>query len=128
MKNPTSGDGPMFRLWIAACSDWRPSHWSEVPPRATALEPVEDGVYSAAEAALFLEGFNGSMLGDQRPEIWAVAVPVVIRFEGDATVGDSIDGCAIQLAAAEAGQGGAGAPCAARSAAQANAPTTVGED
>jgi hypothetical protein len=67
--------GPMYRLWIATYSDWRPSEWNQVPPRATALEPVDDGLVSADEAALFLEGFNRSMLGEHDRPIWAVAVP-----------------------------------------------------
>lgn len=120
----TTRDQPLYRLWIASCSAWHPSHWNEVPSRATAVEPVEDGLYSADEAAMFLEGFNGSMLCDTSPEIWAVAVPVVIRYDGDARAGESIQGFAFASARVDAGQGEAGANTAARP----NAPTVFGED
>ncbi len=91
MEKMHHSGGPMFRLWMATYSDWRPTHWNQSPPRATALELVEDALYSADEAALFLEGFNSSMLGDARP-IWAVAVPITVCYEGDARPGRPIDG------------------------------------
>ena len=83
----------LFRLWIATYEDWRPLRWNDAPPRATALELVEDAAYSADEAALFLEGFNSGMLEHDRP-IWAVAVPIAIRYEGDAVPGASVQGFA----------------------------------
>jgi hypothetical protein len=90
MRQLSNGE-PTFRLWIATCTDWRPTRWTDLPPRATALEPVDDAVYSAAEAALFLQGFNASMLDGTQP-VWAVAVPVVIRYEGDAVPGADVRG------------------------------------
>ena len=63
----------------------------DVPPRAIALEIVEDVLYSANEAAIFLHGFNGCMLTDDQ-SIWAVAVPVVVRYDGDATPGMPVKG------------------------------------
>jgi hypothetical protein len=90
---PTTGsDSPqMFRLWIATYVDWRPSQWNQSPPRATALEPVDESLYGAREAALFLEGFNSAMLDGDRP-LWAVAVPITMRYEGDAQPGASVVG------------------------------------
>jgi hypothetical protein len=90
MRQLQSGER-VFRMWIVTYADWRPARWSDLPPRATALEPVEDATYSAAEAALFLEGFNSAMLESDRP-IWAVAVPIVIRYEGDAAPGAPVRG------------------------------------
>jgi hypothetical protein len=81
----------LFRLWIATYQDWRPARWNDAPPRAQALELVEDAAYSAEEAALFLQGFNTSMLAHDQP-IWAVAVPVAVRYDGDAQVGASVRG------------------------------------
>jgi hypothetical protein len=83
--------GQMYRLWITTYADWRPAQWSDAPPTATALEAVENGLYSADEAALFLEGFNSAVLQNNDP-IWAVAVPVTIRYEGDAQPGMPIRG------------------------------------
>jgi hypothetical protein len=91
MDETQSAQPRWFRLWIASYIDWRPSSWNQIPPRATAIEPVEDGLYSAQEAALFLEGFNSAMLVEQKP-IWAVAVPITIRFEGDARPGMPVEG------------------------------------
>ncbi len=93
MDTIRSGSPQMFRLWIATYADWRPSRWNESPPLATALEPVEDALYSADEAAMFLEGFNSSMLEYDQP-IWAVAVPITVRYEGDAQAGRSVRGFA----------------------------------
>ncbi len=91
MESIRKGTGQMFRLWITTYTDWRPSQWSDSPPTATALEAVENGLYSVDEAALFLEGFNTSMLQNTEP-IWAVAVPVAIRYEGDAQPGMPVRG------------------------------------
>jgi hypothetical protein len=96
MENMASDGLQMYRLWIATYEDWRPAHWSDVPPRATALEPVARSLYSAEEAAQFVEGFNGSMLGGDRP-LWAVAVPITIRYEGDAEPGRTVRGCKLPL-------------------------------
>lgn len=84
-------DHRRFRLWIASYADWRPSHWNDVPPRATAIEIVDDVLYSATEAALFLHGFNGCMLADDQ-SIWAVALPVAVRYDGDAFPGMAVNG------------------------------------
>lgn len=92
MTGGTSGPS-LFRLWIAHYDQWRPVRWNDVPPHATALELVDDAAYSASEAALFLQGFNSAILGSVRP-IWAVAVPVELRYEGDARPGDSVQGFA----------------------------------
>ena len=91
MDRVGSGGGQLFRLWIATYENWRPSRWNESPPAAVALEPVDEGLYSEAETALFLEGFNSSMLEYDKP-IWAVAVPVAVRFEGDAVCGRPVTG------------------------------------
>ena len=90
MRHLQSGQR-LFRLWIATYEDWRPSCWGDVPPRATAVELVEDAAFSAVEAALFLEGFNSAMLGHDRA-VWAVAVPVAICYEGDTQPGARVSG------------------------------------
>lgn len=97
--------GPMFRLWIASYKDWRPTHWSQTPPQAIAIEPVEEMLYSEDEAALFVEGFNTSVLADDRA-IWAVAVPITIRYEGDAVAGAPIVGHAFARESAKSVTGG----------------------
>lgn len=85
-----------FRLWIAGYSGWCPTNWTDRPPLATALEPVSEATYSAEDARLFLEGFNSQMLRDAR-QLWVVAVPVALRFEGDLRPGDEIRGAQYAL-------------------------------
>jgi hypothetical protein len=91
MESVRRGGAQMFRLWITTYAGRRPSQWNQAPPRATALEVVEDTLYSAEEAALFLQGFNRVMLDYDQP-IWAVAVPITVRYEGDAQAGLSVQG------------------------------------
>lgn len=76
----------VYRLWISRYEGWAPNRWDDVPPEAVALEPAVEGVYSAAQAAAFVEGFNTEMLRDVQRR-WAVAIPVTIRYDGDLTVG-----------------------------------------
>jgi hypothetical protein len=91
MESIGMGSPQMFRLWITTYANWRPAQWSDSPPTAIALEAVENALYSADEAALFLEGFNSAMLENSEP-IWAVAVPVTVRYEGDAQPGMPVRG------------------------------------
>jgi hypothetical protein len=91
MEVRTPGDSRRFRVWIAHCAEWRPVAWNDLPPVAIACEPAADVVYNATEAAAFVEGFNRAMLAEPR-QIWAVAVPVTLRFDGDAQPGLPICG------------------------------------
>jgi hypothetical protein len=81
-----------FRVWLATYDEyWRPEAWHELPPVATAFEPAADRLYNEAEAGAFVEGFNRSMLAEPR-QLWAVAVPVTVRLDGDAHPGLPICG------------------------------------
>jgi hypothetical protein len=46
------------------------------------LEPAEDGAMSARKANAYREAFNRTILARSR-KVWAVAVPVTVRYEGD---------------------------------------------
>jgi hypothetical protein len=83
--------GQLYRIWIAGFENWRPTAWSDVPPRAIALEPAEADALSDAQARAFLEGFNGHMLREAK-RLWAVAVPVVVGYQGDARASESVTG------------------------------------
>jgi hypothetical protein len=93
-----TGDAPLqlYRIWIAGYDDWQPTDWHDVPPRAIALEPAEASALSAAQARSFLEGFNTQMLRNQvlhqTRRLWAVAVPVVLRYDGDTHSGETVVG------------------------------------
>lgn len=92
MHSGPIGSQQVFRLWIATYGDdWRPTCWSDMPLRATAVELVEDRLYSAEEAAMFVAGFNGQVLQSDKP-VWAVAVPVRICYLGDAQPGAVVRG------------------------------------
>ncbi|HEX4000633.1 MAG TPA: hypothetical protein VHX65_18945 [Pirellulales bacterium] len=79
----------LFRIWVVRCEQWRPAAWDELPPHAVAIEAAEATPLSAGEAARFLEGFNGTML-TRRSRLWAIAVPVTIRYEGDLRTGQTV--------------------------------------
>ena len=91
--------------WGDDLSDWRPSRWNQAPPQATALELVEDRLYGAREAALFVEGFNRAVIDGDR-SVWAVAVPITVRYLGDVEPGMSVVGYV--FAESLAGEVGAG--------------------
>jgi len=82
--------GRRFRVWIAGYDRWQPAGFAEVPPGAVALEPAEEGTMSAAQATAYVEAFNRAALARQR-KIWAVALPVVVRYEGDLRPGEKIE-------------------------------------
>jgi hypothetical protein len=71
-----------YRVWIVEYGKWQPRNPRDVPPQAQALEQAEDGTMSAAEARRYTESFNRTILAARR-QVWAVAVPVSVRYEGD---------------------------------------------
>jgi hypothetical protein len=77
--------------WSNDLFDWQPTCWSDMPLRATAIELVEDRLYSAEEAAMFVAGFNSQVLEGDKP-VWAVAVPVTTCYLGDAEPGGVVQG------------------------------------
>ncbi|MFH1924710.1 MAG: hypothetical protein ABIP48_33075 [Planctomycetota bacterium] len=82
------------RVWIAGYRDWKPGGYSEVPPDAVALEPAENGDLSAREAARYVEAFNRAALAGRR-KIWAVAVPVAVRYDGEPCPGQPLADAAL---------------------------------
>ena len=86
----------LFRIWVVRYDAWRPAAWNELPPRAVAVEAAEAAPLSAGEAARFLEGFNGTML-TRRGRLWAVAVPVTLRYDGDLRTGQTISRASTDL-------------------------------
>jgi hypothetical protein len=82
MKQQATGSMRRFRVWITRYRKWRPQDFRAVPPEAVALEPAEDGTMSAPEAIGYVEAFNRAALR-QRRKVWAVVLPVHLRYEGD---------------------------------------------
>lgn len=79
-----------YRVWLVGFTEWEPERWSDVPPEAVAIEAAEEGWLSVEEAAVFVRSFNSAMLTHPK-RIWAVPVPVEVRYEGDLTVGQPIE-------------------------------------
>jgi len=125
MEKMTRGGPTLFRLWIAAYTDWQPMHWNQSPPRATAVEPVEDMLYTAAEAATFVESFNRSMLSADQP-VWAVAVPITIRYEGDVEPGMTVEGHTFPLDQLDSGSETSSGPPAIESSRTVSSSSTIG--
>lgn len=89
MQGPTDRAPEVYRVWLAAYGDWRPSRWSDVPPNSVALRPAEPGCMTAEQAQYYIESFNQAMLA--RPKnVWAVGVRVAVRYHGDLYSGQTL--------------------------------------
>lgn len=86
-----SADRRRFRIWIARYEDWSPASWQDTPPAAVAVAPAESGSLAAGQVEAYLRGFNRRMLRSGL-RLWAVAVPVRVRYEGDLAPGEPIGG------------------------------------
>jgi hypothetical protein len=77
------------RVWIVRYEGIRPTSWHDVPAGAVAIEPAEGQAMTVRRARRYVEAFNRSALGGTQ-KVWAVAVPVMIRYEGDALPGEPL--------------------------------------
>ena len=87
----------LFRIWLAECANWEPTDWQDLPPQAKVIEPAITDCLSERDAALFVEGFNATILAREsnpalsRPRrLWAIAVPVEIQYRGDFASGSYV--------------------------------------
>jgi hypothetical protein len=80
-----------FRVWVVGYRDWQPTDCLDVPPAAKVLELAEAGCLSEVDARRYLKSFNKTML-DQQSGLWAMAVAVSIRYEGDLLQGTTVEG------------------------------------
>ncbi len=90
MKDTTLLGEKRFRVWIARYRRWQPTDCRQMPPEAVAVEPAEEGTMSREEAATYVEAFNGAALA-QAGNLWAVALPVTVRYDGEPRPGQTID-------------------------------------
>ena len=77
------------RVWIVRYGESVPTGWHDVPPGAVAIEPAEGHAMTTRQARRYVEAFNRSALGGVR-KVWAVALPVRIRYEGDPRPGELV--------------------------------------
>jgi hypothetical protein len=89
MHPSNSPHAGQYRVWIVEYADWQPRDPRGVPPQARALEPAEEGTMSARQARLYTQSFNRTILAARR-QVWAVAVPVIVRYEGDLLPGQGL--------------------------------------
>jgi hypothetical protein len=87
IDSATSAD--RYRVWIVRFENWQPGDWCELPPHGQVVELAEADCLTSAQADSFRQGFNRAMLG-QSAGLWAIAVPVVVRYEGDLQLGMEI--------------------------------------
>lgn len=80
-----------YRVWIARYEHWTPRNCRQVPPKAIAREPAEREAMSACQAARYAAAFNRAALARHR-RLWAVALPVAVRFEGEPRPGEVLAG------------------------------------
>jgi broad specificity phosphatase PhoE len=78
-----------YRVWIVRFEQWQPDDWHDVPPGAIAVEPAERGTMTGRRARQYVEAFNRAA-HDGRRRIWAVALPVTIRYLGDPRPGETL--------------------------------------
>jgi hypothetical protein len=78
-----------FRVWITRYDHWQPRSLLDRPPAATAVEPAERGTMSTRQATAYVEAFNRAALQAGR-RLWALAVPVVVRYEGEPRAGETL--------------------------------------
>ena len=90
MNDRRQGRSCRYRVWLVTYRHREPSRCSDVPPDAVALEPAEEGAFSAVEAARYVEAFNRAVLGGRR-RIWAVAIPLgEVCYEGEPRPGQPL--------------------------------------
>jgi len=78
-----------FRIWITRYQRWQPNSWQDLPDEAVAVELAEPGCFTASDALAYIEGHNRAAMA-RRDHHWAVAVPVVLAYEGEPAPGDTI--------------------------------------
>jgi hypothetical protein len=78
-----------YRVWIIRCEGRSPEVWCEAPSGAIAVEPAERGVMHAQRARHYVEAFN-RVAEAGRQNLWAVALPVAIRYVGEPRPGDAL--------------------------------------
>jgi hypothetical protein len=95
MQRTSQLGGQRYRIWIARGGRPLLADHGQVPSGMVAVEPAEPGTMSPDEAATYVEAFNATALGHPG-DLWAVAVAVEIRYEGEPRPGEPIEPAAIR--------------------------------
>jgi hypothetical protein len=81
--------GTRYRVWIVRYEGPPPADWHNVPSGAVTVEPAEEGTMTRRQAHRYVAAFNRAAVGARR-ELWAAAVPVTIRYDGDLQPGEMV--------------------------------------
>jgi hypothetical protein len=84
-------EGIRCRVWIVRYDGTPPAASLDVPAGAVAVEPAEGLPMTVGRARRYVEAFNRAALRG-RQKVWAVLVPVTIRYEGDVRPGERLCG------------------------------------
>src|SRR4051812_41455785 len=72
-----------YPVWIVHRGDhWEPRHWSDVPEQAPVIGLAAQGHFPQAQALALVQAFNFDQF-HRTEHLWAVCVPVEVRYEGD---------------------------------------------
>jgi hypothetical protein len=83
------GGRTRYRVWIVRYDGDPPKTWDDAPAGAVTLEPAEQQTMGAGRAACYVEAFNRAALAAKR-DVWAVAVPIKLRYVGDPLPGERL--------------------------------------
>ena len=78
-----------YRVWIVRYNGKPLPGLRGVPAGAVAVEPAEQGTMTGRAAQRYADAFNRAALAGPH-KVWAVALPVRVRYEGDPRPGDAI--------------------------------------
>jgi hypothetical protein len=84
-SNPSDGK---YRIWITAPAAWQPLHWHDRPSQARVVALATEGLFTAEQAAAYLEGFNTQLLHEPK-RVWGIAVRVDVECHGDLRPGQA---------------------------------------
>jgi hypothetical protein len=89
MDDKASAAENRCRVWIVRYGEAAPAGWHDVPSGAVAIEPAEKQTMTAHQAKRYVEAFNRAAISGDR-KVWAVALPVRVRYEGDLRPGEPL--------------------------------------
>jgi len=90
MTTPARLASTRFRVWLARSHDCGQGSGADPTLAAVALEPAEEGTMSASEARDYVATFN-RVAALTPSKVRAVAVPVMVRYEGEPQPGQRLD-------------------------------------
>ena len=80
-----------YRVWIVRYKGDPPPALGGIPASAFAVAPAERGTMTVRNARRYVEAFNRAALRGTG-KVWAVALPVTVRYQGEPRPGEAIAG------------------------------------